>query len=200
MFVKNKDDFLQMCVDYCGLNWLTIKNQYPLPLISRLLDQLSHVKVWSKIDLHGACTLVCIWEGDEWKFIFWIYSSHFEYVVMPFGFTNAHIIFQHLMNDVFHEYLDKFVVCYINDIFIFSKNKEEYEQNVRLVLDKFKGVGLYVKLEKCKFHQIEVEFFEYFIFGNGIFMDFYKVPTIGDQVTPTFMCDVQCFLGFTNFY
>ncbi len=180
MFVKSKDDFLQMCVDYRGLNWPTIKNQYPLPLISWLLDQLSHGKVWTKIDLHGAYTLVCIQEGDEWKIIFWICSNHFEYVVMPFGLTNAFIVFQHLMNDVFHEYLDNFVVFYINGIFIFSKNMEEYEQNVRLVFDKFKGVGLYVKLEKWKFHQIEVDFFGYFISRNGIFMDLYKAPTIAD--------------------
>jgi len=110
-----------MCVNYRGQNRFTIENRYPLPLISRLLDQLSHAKIYTKIDLHGAHNLVHFQEGDEWKMTFKICYNHFEYVVMPFGFTNAHVVFQHIMNDVFREYLDDFVVCYIDDIFIFSK-------------------------------------------------------------------------------
>jgi hypothetical protein len=121
-----------MCVDYHGLNWLAIKNWYPLPLISRLLHQLSHAKVYTKIDLHGTYNLMRIWEGDEWKTTFKTHNNHFEYVVMSFGLTNAPTIFQHLMNNVFREYLDDFVVCYINDIFIFSKNTEDNDHHVHL--------------------------------------------------------------------
>ncbi len=99
-------------------------------MISRLLDQLSHAKVYSKIALHGAYNLVRIRKGNEWKITFCTHYGHFEYVMMPFGFTNAPIVFQHLMNDDFHEYLDDFVVCYIDDIFICSKNFEEHEQCV----------------------------------------------------------------------
>ncbi len=91
------------CVDYCGLNRLTIKNWYPLPLISELLDQLNHTKMYTKIDLCGAYNLVCIRKGDEWKTMFKTCYNHFEYVVMPFGLTNALVVFQHMMNDVFHE-------------------------------------------------------------------------------------------------
>jgi hypothetical protein len=130
LFVKKKDGSLWMCVNYCGLNWLTIKNQYPLPLILRLLDQFSHAKVYTKIDLHGPYNLVRIWEGDEWKIAFSTHYGHFVYVVMPFHITNAPINFQYFMNDVFHEYLDDFVVCYIDDILIFSKNVEEHERHV----------------------------------------------------------------------
>ncbi len=105
-----------------------------------MLDQLSHVKVVNKVDLRGAYNLMYIWKGDEWKIVFQTPYGHFEYVVMPFRLINAFAIFQHLMNDVSHEYLVDFIVCYINDILIFSKNMEEHGWHVQLVLDKFKEV------------------------------------------------------------
>jgi hypothetical protein len=95
---------------------------------------------------------VCIQEGDEWKTTFKTCYNHFEYVVMSLGFTNALVIFQHLMNNVFSEYLDDFMVCYINDIFIFSKNMKDHWHHVHLVLEKLWDVGLYTKLEECEFH------------------------------------------------
>ncbi len=100
--------------------------------------------------------MVHIQKGDEWKMAFRIH--YFEYVVMSFGLTNAPIVFQHMMNDVFYEYLDDFIVCYINNILIFSKNMANHERHVCLVLEKFREVGIYAKLEKCGFHQFEVEF------------------------------------------
>jgi len=90
-----------MCVDYRGLSWLIIKNQYLVFLISSLLDQLNHTKVFTKVYLCGAYNLMCIQEGDEWKIFFWTCYGHFEYVVMPFSLTNALVDFQHFMNDVF---------------------------------------------------------------------------------------------------
>ncbi len=189
-----------MCVNYCRFNQLTIKNQYPLPLISGLLNQFSHAKMYTKINLCEAYNLVHIQEGDDWKMIFKTCYDHFEYVVMPFGFTNVPIIFQHLMNDVFHEYLDDFMVCYIDDILIFSKNMEDHEHHVCLVLEKFQEVGFYAKLEKYKFHQFEVEFLGYVIFGDGICTDPHKVQTIIDWATPTSIWDVRCRFGFVNFY
>jgi hypothetical protein len=142
-----------MCVDYRGLNKVTIKNRYPLPLISGLLDQLGQAKIYTKLDLRGAYNLVCIKEGDEWKTAFRTRYEHFEYNVMPFGLTNAPTVFQHLMNDVFQEFLDDFVVCYLDDILVFSKNEEKHINHVRLVLGKLRTAGLYAKLEKCIFHQ-----------------------------------------------
>jgi hypothetical protein len=101
---------------------------------------------------------VYIQESDEWKTLFRTRYDNFEYVVMPFGLTNVLVVFQHLMNDVFHGYLDDFMVCYIDDILIFSKNMEDHERHVRLVLEKLWEVGLYAKLEKCEFYQFEVKF------------------------------------------
>ncbi len=202
------------CVDYHGLNRLTVKNRYPLPLILGLLDQLSHAKVYTKIDLHGTYNLMSIREGDEWKMtfrthydhfeyvvmpfgltnapivlqhmmnVFKIHYDHFEYVVMPFDLTNAPIVFQHMMNDVFCEYLDDIMVCYIDDILIFSKNMADHECHVCLILVKFQKVGFYAKLEKCGLHQFEVEFLGYIIFGDGIHMDLRKVQTTMDWATP----------------
>lgn len=200
LFVKKKDGSLRMCVDYRGLNKITIKNRYPLPLISGLLEQLGQAKIYTKVDLRGAYNLVRIKEGDEWKTAFRTRYGHFEYNVMPFGLTNAPGIFQHLMNDIFREFLDDFVVCYLDDILIFSKNREDHEKHVRLVLQKLRKAGLYAKLEKCVFHQSQVEFLGYIISGGDLSMDPKKIETIIDWKKPTTVRDVQCFLGFANFY
>ncbi len=200
LFVKKKDGSLRMCVDYRGLNKVIIKNRYPLPLISGLLDQLGQAKIHTKIDLRGAYNLVRIKEGDEWKTTFRTRYGHFEYNVMPFGLTNASAIFQHLMNDVFREFLDDFVVCYLDDILVFSKNEEEHINHVRLVLEKLRTVGLYIKLGKCVFHQPQVEFLGYIILGEGLSMDPKKIRTVTKWKKPATVQNIQCFFGFPNFY
>jgi hypothetical protein len=125
-----------MCVDYRGLNKLIIKNQYPLSLISNLLNQVGGAKIYTKIDLCGAYNLLCIKEGDEWKTSFRTRYGRFEYLVMPFGLINSPAFFQHMMNDIFQEYFDDFVVIYLDDILFFLKNEEDHENHVRLVLSK----------------------------------------------------------------
>jgi len=122
LFVKKKDGSFRLCVDYRGLNKISKKNRYPLPLISGLLDWLHTGKIFTKIDLRGAYNLLMIRLGDEWKIAFRTCYGHFEYTVMPFGLTNAPVVFQHLMNNIFEEYMDEFVVVYLDDILIFSKN------------------------------------------------------------------------------
>jgi hypothetical protein len=121
-------------VDYRGLNKITKKSRYPLPLISGLLDQLRTRKIFTKLDLRGAYNLFRIRFGDEWKIAFRTRYGHFEYTIMPFGLTNAPAVFQHLMNDIFREYMDEFVVVYLDDILIFSKDQENHDKHVRLVL------------------------------------------------------------------
>ena len=133
-FVKKKDGSLQMCLNYCGLNKIVIKNWYPLPLIFGFLNQFGQAKVYTKIDLRGAYSLVWIKEGDEWMLPFWTRYGHLEYNVIPFSLTNAPVTFQHLINDIFREFLEDFVVCYLDDILIFSKNKKDKNNNVRMVL------------------------------------------------------------------
>jgi len=200
LFVKKKDGSFRLCVDYCELNKITKKNRYPLPLISGILDRLHTGKIFTKLDLRGAYNLLRICPGDEWKTTFRTRYGHFEYTVMPFGLTNAPAVFQHLMNDIFREYMDEFVVVYLDDILIFSKNQEDHDKNVRLVLAMLWEHGLYTKLEKCEFDKSSVVFLGYVISLDGIFMDKSKVETIQCWATPSPVKDVQHFLGFANFY
>ena len=119
---------------------------------------------------------------------------------MPFGLTNAPTIFQHLMNNIFREFLDNFVVCYLDDILIYSKDIKQHEEHVRLVLDKLRNAGLYAKLEKCNFDQFQVEFLGYIVSCDGISVDQKKIQAVLGWAIPKMVCDVQCFLGFANFY
>ncbi|XP_063813473.1 vomeronasal type-2 receptor 26-like, partial [Pseudophryne corroboree] len=137
-FVGKKDGSLRPCIDFRELNRITIKNSYPLPLISVLFDQLRTATIFSKIDLRGAYNLIRIREGDEWKTAFNTHSGHYEYLVMPFGLCNAPAVFQDFMNDVLREYLDRFLVVYLDDILIFSHSLEEHRKHVRLVLQKLR--------------------------------------------------------------
>jgi hypothetical protein len=178
LFVKKKDGSLRLCVDYRGLNKITTKNRYPLPLISGLLDRLRTGKIFTKLGLRGAYYLLRIRPGDEWKTTFHTRYGHFEYTVMPFGLTNAPAVFQHLMNDIFREYMDEFVVVYLDDILIFSKDQETHNKHVRLVLATLRVHGLYAKMEKCEFNKSSVAFLGYLISPDGIFMDKSKVETI----------------------
>jgi hypothetical protein len=130
LFVKKKDGSLRLCVDYHGLNKITKKNRYPLPLISSLLDRLCTGKIFTKLDLRGAYNLLRIRPGSEWKTTFRTRYGHFEYTVMPFGLTNAPTVFQHLMNDIFRDYMDEFVAVYLDDILIFSKDQEIHNKHV----------------------------------------------------------------------
>ena len=119
---------------------------------------------------------------------------------MLFGLTNAPAIFQHLMNDIFREFFDNFMVCYLDDILVYSKDINQHEEHVRLVLDKLRNAGLYAKLEKYNFHQSQVEFLGYIVSCDGISMDQKKIQVVLGWIIPKTVCDVQCFLGFANFY
>jgi len=169
-------------------------------LIVGLLDQLGQVKIYSKINLRRVYNLIQIKEGDEWKTTFQVRYGYFKYNIMPFGLTNAPSIFQHLMNDIFREFLDIFVVYYLNNTLIYSKDEKQHEEHVKLVLKKLWSAGLYTKFEKCAFHMSEVEFFGYIISSEGISMDSKKIQVVLDWATPKMIYNVQCFLGFVNFY
>ncbi|KAK4684314.1 putative transposase, partial [Tremellales sp. Uapishka_1] len=200
LFVKKKDGSLRLCVDYRNLNSITIKNRYPLPLISELLDRVRDAKIFSKIDLRGAYNLLRIAEGDEWKTAFRTRYGHFEYLVMPFGLTNAPASFQHLMNDNFRDMLDNFVIVYLDDILIYSKDITEHQLHVRQVLERLRQVGLFAKAEKCEFHKNQVEFLGFVIKSDGIIMDTKKIESVLSWPTPKNVHDIRVFLGFANFY
>jgi hypothetical protein len=158
LFVKKKDGSLRLCVDYRALNKVTIKNRYPLPLISEMLDRLRSARYFTKIDLRGAYNLVRIAEGEEWKTAFRCRYGHFEYTVMPFGLTNAPATFQHFMNDIFRDLLDQSVVVYLDDILIYNADEKVHQKHVRAILERVRSAMLYAKTEKCEFHLSEIEF------------------------------------------
>ncbi|XP_070795472.1 uncharacterized protein, partial [Pituophis catenifer annectens] len=169
LFVKKKTGDLRLCCDYRRLNAITVRNRYPLPLIPELMERLREASIFTKLDLRGAYNLVRVREGDEWKTAFGTRYGHFEYTVMPFGLTNAPAVFQHLMNDVFRDMLDRFVVIYLDDILIYSRTPESHLQHVRQVLQCLREHQLYAKLEKCYFFQTSIEFLGHILFLQHIF-------------------------------
>jgi hypothetical protein len=151
LFVEKKYGTQWMCIDYRSLNEVTTKNKYPLPRIEDLFDQMKGAGVFSKIDLRSGYHLLRTWESDIPKTAFHTWYGLYEYTVMSFGLTNAPAYFMYLMNKMFMEYLDKFVVVFIDDILIFSKTEEEHEKHLRLVLEKLRCNQLYAKFSKCEF-------------------------------------------------
>jgi hypothetical protein len=139
LFMEKKDGTQRMCVDYRSLNEVTIKNKYPLPHIEDLFDQMKGLSVFLKFDLRSGYHHLKIWESDIPKTAFRTRYGLYEYTVMSFRLTNALAYFMYLMNKVFMEYLDKFVVVFIDDIPIFFKTEEEHEKHLRLVLEKLRS-------------------------------------------------------------
>jgi hypothetical protein len=200
LFVKKKDGSLRLCVDYRGLNKITTPNRCPLPLISETLDRLNTGVIFTKLDMRGAYNLIRIAEGEEWKTAFRTRYGHFEYRVMPFGLTNAPATFQAFVNNVLREYLDHFVVVYLDDILIYSPSAAQHNAHVMSVLQKLKDAQLSLKLEKCQFGVPQVQFLGFVISKDGITMDPEKISAVVEWPTPQNPRDIQVFLGLANFY
>ena len=184
LLVKKKDGSSKLCVDYHQLNKLTIKNKYPLPRIDDLLDQLRGVGVFSKIDLRSGYHQILVKPEDVQKTAFRSHYGHYEYVVMPFGVTNAPSIFMDYMNKIFRPWLDKFGVVFINDILIYSKDREEHTDHLWVVLDVLREHQLYGKLSKCEFWLEEVQFLGHVISAQGIVVDSAKIDTMMNWERP----------------
>jgi len=183
LLVKKKDGSMRLCIDYRQLNKLTIKNRYPLPRIDDLMDQLVGARVFSKIDLRSGYHQIKVKDEDMQKTAFRTQYGHYEYKVMLFGVTNAPGVFMEYMNRIFHAYLDKFVVVFIDDILIYSKNEEEHAEHLKIVLQVLKQKKLYAKLSKCEFWLSEVSFLCHIISGNGIAVDPSKVDVVSQWET-----------------
>jgi hypothetical protein len=152
LFMK-KDGMLRLCIDFRQLNKVTVKNKYPLPRIDNLFDQLKGAKIFLKIDLRSRYHQVRIKDEDISKTIFKIRYGHYEFTVVPFGLSNTPAIFMCLMNGVFRNYLDKFVIVFLYDILVYSNSEEEHEKHLRMVLQVLREHQLYAKLRKCSFYQ-----------------------------------------------
>ena len=170
-FVGKKDGSLRPCIDYNPLNDITIKNRYPLPLMTSVFDQLQQTKIFTKLDLRNAYHLIRIREGDKWKTGFNTPSGHYEYCVMPFGLTNAPVVFQAMINDVLRDFLDRFVYVYLDDILIYSPDLATHRDHVNQVLKKLLKHNLYVKDEKSVFHAESVSFLGFIIAPGKVQMN-----------------------------
>nr|GEW33256.1 putative reverse transcriptase domain-containing protein [Tanacetum cinerariifolium] len=200
LFVKKKDGSFRMCIDYRELNKLMVKNRYPLLRFDVLFDQLQGSNVYSKIDLRSGYHHLRVREKDIPKTAFKTWYGHYEFQVMPFCLINAPAIFMDLMNRVCKPYLDKFVIVFINDILIYSKNKEKHEEHLKLILELPKKEELYEKFPKCKFWIPKVQFLDHVIDSQGIHIDPAKIKSIKDWVSPKTPTKICQFLGIVGYY
>jgi hypothetical protein len=200
LFVEKKDGTQRMCVDYQSLNEITIKNKYPLQRIEDLFDQMKGASVFSKIDLRSGYHQLKIRESDIPKTAFHTRYRLYEYTVMSFGLTNAPTYFMYLMNKMFMEYLDKFVVVFIDGILIFSKTEEEREKHLRMVLEKLRSNQLYAKFTKYEFWLTDVAFLRHVISAGGVSVDPSKVTDVLNWMPPMNALEIQSFLGLAGYY
>ncbi|GKD96896.1 putative reverse transcriptase domain-containing protein, partial [Tanacetum coccineum] len=182
LFVKKKDGSFRMCIDYRELNKLTVKNRYPLPRIDDLFDQLQGSSAYSKIDMRSGYHQLRVREEDISKTAFKTRYGHYEFQVMPFGLTNAPAVFMDLINRVCKPYLDKFVIVFIDDILIYSKDRKEHEEHLKAILELLKKEELYAKFSKCEFWIPKVQFLGHVINSKGIHVDPAKIESIKDWI------------------
>ena len=178
LFQKKADGSLRICVDCRSMNKVTIKNKYPVPLIQDLLGKLSGAFVFTKLDLRSGYWQVRVAEGDEHKTTCVTRYRLYEFMVMPFGLTNAPATFCNLMNDVLYEFLDEFVVVYLDDIVIFSRSMDDHVVHLDKVLRRLREHELFVKKEKCEFACYEITFLGHLVSFGQVRMDPKKVQAI----------------------
>jgi hypothetical protein len=200
LFVKKKDGSMRMCIDYRELNRVIIKNKYPLPRIDDLFDQLKGASVFSKIDLFSGYHQLRVREEDIPKTAIRTRYGHYEFLVMPFGLTNAPSVFMDLMNRVFHEYLDSFVVVFIDDILVYSADYAKHEGHLKIVMEKLRDERLFTKFKKCEFWLEEVSFLGHVVNKNGLAVDPAKVQAVVDWEMPTIVREIRSFLGLAGYY
>jgi hypothetical protein len=200
LFAKKKDGSYRMCIDYRALNSLTKKNRYPLPQIDTILDAIQDAKYFSSLDLVSGYWQIPMDQNSVEKTAFRCQYGSYEFRVMPFGLTNAPSTFQALMNEIFEDCLNDFVVVYLDDILVFSRNREEHAKHLQIVLERLKKRGLKVKQSKCKFFQKQLKFLGYEVSEKGVAVDEDKVKAILEIEQPKNLKELRSFLGSTNYY
>ena len=189
-----------MCIDYRALNKQTIKDCYPLPRIDDLLERLGKAKYFSTIDLASSYHQIAMKEDDILKTAFHTHRGHFEFVVMPFGVSNAPATFQRLMNKVFAKELDAFILVYLDDILVFSQTKEEHLEHIRTALGRLRDAKIYARLHKCEFYKDKVEYLGFDVSACGVQPSPNKVRAVVEWPKPSSVKDVRSFLGLASFY
>ncbi|KAA0036584.1 ty3-gypsy retrotransposon protein [Cucumis melo var. makuwa] len=191
---------MRLCIDYRELNKVTVKNRYPLPRIDDLFDQLQGATVFSKIDLRSGYHQLRIKDGDVPKTAFRSKYGHYEFIVMSFGLTNAPAVFMDLMNRVFREFVDTFVIVFIDDILIYSKTEAEHEEHLRMVLQTFRDNKLHAKFSKCEFWLKQVSFLGHVVSKAEVSVDPAKIEAVTSWTRPSTVSEVRSFLGLAGYY
>jgi hypothetical protein len=197
--MEMKDWTQRVCVDYCSLNKVTIKNKYPLPPMEDLFDKMKGASVFSKIDFRSGYHQLRIREVDIPKIAFRTQCGLYESTVMSFGLTNAPAYVMYLMNKVFMKYMDKFVAIFIDDIWVYCKTEEEHEEHLRLVFEKLRTNELYAKFSKCEFWMTQVAFFGHVISG-GVSVDPSKVRDVLNWMSSMNVSVICSFLILVGYY
>nr|QBG82614.1 peroxidase 64 [Papaver somniferum] len=200
ILVEKHDGSWRLCIDYRSLNQNTIKEKFPILIIDDLLDELHGEKYFTKLDLRSIYHQIRMHPHDISKTAFRTHQGHYEFLVMPFGLTNAPSTFQSLMNEVFRDYLRKFILVFFDDIFLYSKSWEEHIEHIKIVLSILMTNKLYVKKEKCTFGQEEVKYLGHVISRECVEMDPDKVATVLDWPKPRTLKALRGFLGLTRYY
>jgi hypothetical protein len=198
-FVKNKDGTLRLCIDYRQLNKVTIKNKYPLPRIDDFFDQLGGASIFSKIDLISGYHQFLIKGENIHKTAFRTRYGHYEFVVVPFRLTNAPATFMCLMNIVLKKFLDQFVLVFIDDILIYSMNREEHEEHLRIVLQVLREHQPYAKFSKCDFFQKQIHYLGHVLYEEGVVVDPDKIRSIMEWPTSKDVSDIRSFMGLVGY-
>ena len=200
LFVKNKDDTLRLCIDYRQLDKLTVKNKYLLPIIDNLFDQLKSASIFSKIELRSGYHQLRIKDADVHKTTFRTQYEHYKFLIMPFGLTNAPTAFMDLMNLVVRPCVNQFVVVFIDDILVYSKDRENHDKHLRVVLETLRKEHLYAKLSKCEFWLNKVSFLGHIVSKEGIRVDPNKIEVVVEWKPSRIVTEVRSFLGLTGYY
>jgi len=188
-------------MDYCSLNEQTVKNNYPLPLITDLINNMGSKKVFTKMDLRWGFNNVRIKEGDEWKGAFTMHVGSFEPTVMFFGMTNSPAMFQAMMNEILRDMINKGkVVAFVDNVLVGTETEEGHDEIVEEVLRKLEENNLYVKSEKCMWKVRKIGFLGVVIEPSRIEMEKEKVDGVLSWPEPRNVKDIRKFLGLANYY